>query len=526
MRKTLLYCCTFLFMASLFNCGDPAPTTQADTPINRDVFGYYIPRGLTKTTEGVTDGYVMFAASNSPYTYLINRKGEVVHQWKGNYAAFNAYLMDDGSLYQGAADPDYPVFGFGGPYGRIQKITWDSKILWDFEYANEEEIVHHDFAILPNGNILAIVYDAISYEDAIAMGRRAELVPKSGPWLEKIVEIVPEGPRGGNIVWEWRVEDHIIQNYDESLANYGDPAAHPELLDFNLGRPLPPPISQDSLDVLRAMDMAERNQTTDNMGSDIYHFNAINYNAGLDQIVFSSPVLNEVFIIDHSTSTEEAADHQGGKSRKGGDFLYRCGNPANYQQGDSTNRQLFGQHDVRWIEAGKPGAGNLTLFNNHPPGEIKFETMNTSTNYSTVFEIETSIRENGQYALEKNRRYGPETPSWFYMAADTLSFYSPFISGAHRMENGNTLITEGARGRIFEVSPEKEVIWEYLNPYHGEIRKPNGEPFNPMFAPFFLFRSTFIPEDHPALKGKELKPMEPQPEVWKMPPMPAPMAAN
>ena len=78
-----------------------------------------------------------------------------------NYGVFNAYLQDDGSLIQGAFDPDFPVFGFGGPYGRIQKISWDSKIFWDFEYANEQQIVHHDFTVMPNGHILAIAYEAI-----------------------------------------------------------------------------------------------------------------------------------------------------------------------------------------------------------------------------------------------------------------------------------------------------------------------------------------------------------------------------
>lgn len=528
MRKLLIYTSAILVLVLLFCCGETPTSTPEGTAsqLNRDVFGYYIPRGLTKTSEGLSDGYILFAAPMSPFTYLINRKGEVVHQWKGNYMAFNAYLMDDGSLVQGAQDVDYPVFGFGGPYGRIQKITWDSKIVWDFELATEQEIVHHDFAVMPNGHILAIVYDAISYDDAIAMGRKPELIPKSGPWMEKIVEIVPEGPRGGSVVWEWQVKDHLIQDRDAGKANYGDPAAHPELLDFNVGNPIPPPITQDSLDVLIAMDRAERNQTTENVGADIYHFNAINYHPELDQIVFSSPAISEVFIIDHGTSTEEAAGHQGGKRGKGGDFLYRWGNPQNYRQGDSTNRKLFGQHDVKWIEPGKPGEGNLTVFNNHPPGDINFEEMNSSTNYSMVLEIEPPLTENGLYAMEESGQYGPNEPHWFYMAPDTLSFYSPFISGAHRMENGNTLITEGARGRLFEVTPGKEIVWEYLNPYHGEIRKPNGDPINPMFAPFFEFRSTFIPANHPALAGKELKPLDPQPPVWKMPPMPAEMAGN
>src|SRR5204863_464155 len=139
------------------------------------------------------NGYIIFAVPNSPYVYLLNRRGEVVHEWKSSYGAFNAYLQNDGSLMLGEFDPDFPTFGFGGPYGRLQKISWDNKILWDFELANDTEIIHHDFNVMPNGHILAIAYEAKSYNEAIAMGRMPDKTPKDGPWLEKIIEIVPEG---------------------------------------------------------------------------------------------------------------------------------------------------------------------------------------------------------------------------------------------------------------------------------------------------------------------------------------------
>jgi hypothetical protein len=502
------------------------PETQESAEPNRNMFGHHIPRGLTKASEGLAEGYVMFTVPNSALIYLINRKGEVVHQWKGNYSVdvLGGYLMDDGSLIQCAIDPDYPVFGHGGPYGRIQKINWDSKMLWDYELANREEIVHHDIAVMSNGNILAITYELTSYDDAIAWGRKPEMIPKDGPWLEKIIEIEPQGKYDGRIVWEWHVKDHLIQDFDATKTNYGAPKDHPELLDFNMGHPVPPSISQDSLDILKEKGMAERNDTPGSLGADIYHFNAINYNEALDQIAISSPHLNEVFIIDHSTTTSEASGHAGGKSGKGGDFLFRWGNPRNYQRGDSTNQQLFGQHDVRWIEEGKPGAGNLTIFNNHPPSEVDFfqEVMgNPSKNYSAVYEITPPLDSKGMYLIEKNKPFGPEKPSWVYVSEDTLAFYSPFISSSHRMHNGNTLINEGARGRFFEVTPAGKIVWEYLNPYRGEIRKPNGDPVFAMFLTYSQFRATFIPADHPAFAGKQLKPLEPQPEAFVLPPAPA-----
>ncbi|MFN2457259.1 MAG: aryl-sulfate sulfotransferase [Chitinophagaceae bacterium] len=524
MKRTLLLLLLLLcisiasFSQANVNTKDTVKKTPA--PKDRNMFGQGIPRGVTITTDGLTEGYVMFAVPNSASVYLINRKGEVVHEWKGNYGGptTSAYLLNDGSLIQNALDPDFPIFAGGGEAGRLQKITWDNKIVWDFEYANEKEHTHHDFTVMPNGNILAIAWEAKTANEVLAAGRKPKLTPKAGLWPDKIVEIKPDGERGGKIVWEWHIWDHLIQNYDSKKANFGKPADHPELLDLNVGDTLPAPISKDSMAILKKQGrMPWRNQTPDNMGSDVYHVNAIKYNAELDQIVFSSPDLNEIFIIDHSTTTKEAAGHKGGRWGKGGDFLYRWGNPENYHRGDSTTRKLFHQHDIRWIEKGKPGAGNLMLFNNDIHNR-------DSMNYSAVYEISPPRDQKGNYLLEKGKPFGPEKPVWTYIAPDSVSFWSSFISGAHRMSNGNTFINEGAKARFFEVTKEGKIVWEYLNPYRGEVRKPNGDPNPVMPMTFFEFRSTFIPADHPGLANRKLGPINPQPKVFVMPSPPPPAA--
>jgi len=292
-------------------------------------------------------------------------------------------------------------------------------------------------------------------------------------------------------------------------------AAHPELLDLNAqDDELPKPITQDSLDVLHKMHRIRRNTTIDNRGSDVFHVNAINYNAELDQIAFSSPDLNEIFIIDHSTTTEEAKGRSGGRWGKGGDFLYRWGNPQNYRQGDSTNQQSFGQHDVKWIDKGHPGEGSLTFFNNAIPGTERKDSLA----YSSIYQIKPLTDDMGNYLLMPNKRFGPEEPEWKYIAKDTISFFSGFVSGAHRIKNGNTFIAEGAKGRFFEVTPDGDIVWEYLSQYRGNIHHPNGDPVSPMPLTYFHFRATFIPADHPAFKGKTLSPLDPQPKIFKLPP--------
>jgi hypothetical protein len=370
---------------------------------------------------------------------------------------------------------------------------------------------------MPNGHILAIAYEAKSYDQAIAMGRKPEKTPKDGPWLEKIIEIVPEGKKGGKIVWEWHLKDHLIQDFDSKKSNYGKPAEHPELLDVNMGPKLPPAISQDSVETLQAKGMEGPNATAGNLGADIFHFNAIKYNADLDQIAFSSPNLSEIFIIDHSTTTQQAATHKGGRWGKGGDFLYRWGNPKNYQRGDSTNEQLFGQHDVRWIPKGYPGESDLTVYNNDIP------YMGDSMNYSMIFEIKPPTDSKGNYYLEANKTFGPEKPVWTYMSPDTISFHGSFISGAERLKSGNTFINEGPKARFFEVTPDGKIVWEYLNPYRGNITETNGDPTPLMPMTYFAFRANFIAADHPGLANKKLEPIVPQPSPFILPP---PMNVN
>ena len=388
-------------------------------------------------------------------------------------------------------------------------------MLWDFEYATDEYLFHHDFTLMPNGHILVIAWEAKTADEAIAAGRKPLITPKAGVWPDKIVEIEPEGNRGGKVVWEWHSFDHLIQDYDSKKKNYGNLAEHPELINFNAGEDsLPAPISQDSMDILKKQGRAWRNQTPDNMGSDIFHFNAVKYNADLDQIVFSSYELDEIFIIDHSTTTQEAAGHKGGRSGKGGDILYRWGNPGNYGRGDSTDQQLGHQHDVRWIEKGKPGEGHLMLFDNN-------SSKIDSIDYSAIYELVPPVDNKGNYILEKGKAYGPDKPVWTYHAPDSLSFWSSFISGAQRMYNGNTFICEGAKGRFFEVTSDGKKIWEYLNPYRGEIRQTNGDPNPAMPMTYFTFRATIIPADDPGLANKTLVAIDPQPKPFVLPPPPA-----
>ena len=183
------------------------------------------------------------------------------------------------------------------------------------------------------------------------------------------------------------------------------------------------------------------------------HMNSLAYDEKLDQIVLSVRGCSEIWIIDHSTTTQEAAGHSGGKQGKGGDLIYRWGNPAAYRRGTEADRQLIQQHDAEWIPDRYPGAGHLTIFNN-----------GYERGWSSIEEILPPVDANGRYALEAGKAYGPDKPVWHYEAKPATAFFSSETSGAQRLPNGNTLICAGVVGGLFEVTSSGEVVWQYVNP--------------------------------------------------------------
>ena len=354
------------------------------------------------------------------------------------------------------------------------------------------------------------------------------MIPEAGIWPDWVVELEPVGTDDARIVWEWRTWDHLVQNADESQANYGDPAANPQLIDLNgIGEAIE--ISDEELAQLQALGYVPEDADAEDLSSDIFHTNAIHYNAGLDQIVLSVPEYNEIWIIDHSTTTEEAAGSTGGRWGRGGDLLYRWGNPQNYHMGGPEDRRLFGQHNVHWIEPGCYGEGNLMAFNN---GSGRPDSVQPRPGgFSSVDEWIPPLNAGGTYDREPGQPFGPEELEWTYdqrHPEEDDFFFSSFISGASRLPNDNTFIASGTQGRLFEVTPEGDVVWSFSNGLGVEERgQGGGRPGGRRRRGGFLagggpgggginngpglFRATRIALDHPAIADKNLKPLDPQP---------------
>jgi hypothetical protein len=371
------------------------------------------------------EGLTLFGPIGALTTYLIDNDGLVVNSWGTAYRpAMMGYLLENGHLLRTtrlwSVSPNFS--GAAGAGGRLEQFDWDGDLAWEFEYSSDDHLSHHDIEPLPNGNVLMIAWSYMSRAQAVAEGKNPALVD-DGLFIDHVIEVHPTLPVGGEIVWEWHARDHLIQDFDATKDNFGVVADHPELVDFNFG----------------------------GSGRDWTHFNGIDYNAELDQIVLSVHSLDEIWVIDHSTTTAEAAGHTGGTYGKGGDLLNRWGNPEVYRRGTPLDQQLFRQHDAQWIASGSPGAGNILIFNNGP--------TRPEGQYSTVDEIVPPLEPDGSYLLDDGLAYGPESPVWSYVADPPHSLFSNNISGAERQPNGNTLICEGSSGNFIEVKTADEVVW-------------------------------------------------------------------
>jgi hypothetical protein len=132
--------------------------------------------GLSINKPEAFQGYTLLAPMGAKNTYLFDMNGKVVRSWTSESPpAMSAYLLENGHLLRPCEDHDQPFGGGPGAGGRIQEFTWDGQIVWDFRYASKNQLPHHDIRGLPSGNVLLIVWERKTPEEAIAAGRRKEI---------------------------------------------------------------------------------------------------------------------------------------------------------------------------------------------------------------------------------------------------------------------------------------------------------------------------------------------------------------
>ncbi|WP_417861141.1 aryl-sulfate sulfotransferase [Winogradskyella sediminis] len=334
--------------------------------------------GTTRIQNGVFEGYTLFTAFTE--TYLINNCGEEINQWSSEFPPGNAvYLLENGSILR-AGRTNSETITFGGQGGVIEIFDWNGNLTWQYFYDTPLIRQHHDVHPMPNGNVLILAATKIFNTEAIQLGRNPSFLTETYLYSEQIIEIAPTGLNDATIVWAWNPKEHIVQDFDATKDNFGNVNLSPEKLNINF-------LNGGS---------GEANWL---------HFNSIFYNPILDQIIISSRNLSEMYIIDHSTTIAESASNSDGVYGKGGDLLYRWGNPQSYYQGTENDRKLFGQHSPYAIEDGLIDEYKIMLFNNG---------NGRTPLYSEVLVINLDTETPGVYFYESRTTYGPTRADYTY----------------------------------------------------------------------------------------------------------------
>lgn len=356
--------------------------------------------------------YTLYAIQNQTTAYLIDTNGTTYHTWtfsSSKKTGYSSYLMPGGTLVRTVARQGNQLNG-GGMTGEVMKADWNGTVLWDYVHSSSTYCLHHDICPMSNGNVLLISYEVKTAAQATQAGCSQNITI----WSEKIIEVQPTGSTTGNIVWEWHVWDHLCQNYNATKDNYVTSIVmHPELININY-----------------------------NTSQDWLHMNGIDYNEDLDQIVISSHNLNELYVIDHSTTTAEAAGHTGGNSGKGGDILYRWGNPAAYSASGTNVYHV--PHDAHWVSKGCPNENYLVVFNNN----------GISMSQSTIDLINPPY-DGYNYSITPGSAFAPST----YTIRQNCSGHSNNESNSQQLPNGNMLICMFQSGYIYETNPAGTTIW-------------------------------------------------------------------
>lgn len=362
------------------------------------------------------DGFALYGTSGSTTARLINANQQIAYTW--SCPTSYSYAMEmkpNGNIVRSAVYSGNQITT-AAVGGRIQELNPQGGVVWDFIYSTADYVTHHDIALMPNGNVLLLAYVRHTLSQLQALGYDGTAVKYPG----RIIEVQQNGS-GGQVVWQWEMKDRFIQDVDPTKPNFMPIAEHPERMDINV---------------------AVSGSGGPGGGIDWFHENGVDYNEELDQIAFSARYLSEIFIIDHSITTAEAAGHTGGNGGHGGDFLFRWGKPANY---GITGPQTIAAavHDVKWVQGGAMD-GWISFFNNSGSGQN-----------STVDAIHPTMS-GYNYPWTPGTAWGPVSYAFRHLCLANASGQS----AGQIMPDGNVFCAVSGE-YMYEVNSSNQVVWQY-----------------------------------------------------------------
>ena len=420
--------------------------------------GFVRPAGVTYLDTNLAyDTFIIFTGADS-VTRLIDLNGTVIKEWR--YPGVPARVLNPahtggkkgnvGLQLSASDDPRGGIYG----NGTIGQLDWEGNRVWEWgsQAPGGAARQNHDWELLPNGNWLVLVTVPRVVDD---LG--PEVIGDQG-----LVEVSPDGA----VVWKWSSGEHLSEL---GLSEHGW-----ELLRGTVARVPGDPwgcLEMNSASTLGPNKWYEE----DPEKRSIFH---------PDNVIISFRKANVVAIIE----------------KPSGSIVWRLGPYFEEKPGAQHQRilqhnvprpldQISGQHNPHMISKGLPGAGNILLFDcqggaGYPPAFL------------------------GIYAGSRILEIDPITKQivWQYTGEDSglppWTFFSSFVSNAQRLPNGNTLITEGMQGRIFQITLEGKAAWEYYSSYTGygvagepEVSKARVLGVDRLSVTPLVYRAQAVPDE-------------------------------
>lgn len=420
------------------------------------------------------NGYTMLSSMmghrpdpNGPlYTaILIDMEGQLVKEWAFSGQGVPMKLLPGGYVTAGTVAS--PVLR-----NVLTMMDWDGNVVWRLDRNH-----HHDYQL--EGN--PVGYYAPGMEPMVEGGKKLILSitypdPNNTVHIcdfQLYDDVLWELDAEGNVLWEWLAWEHVDQLGFDAAARDAIQSTPVRFMDPN------------------ASDWLHANSASWLGPNKWYDQGDLRFHP--DNIIADFRNTNTTIIIARH-------DHPEG-AWVSGDVVWRCG--PDYSTGSPEHKigQIIGQHHAHMIPQGLPGAGNILIFDNG--GMAGFGAVvsgldrgtfpNTLRDYSRVVEFDPTTM--GLVWEYRQQHTTEDIDGDGDISGDERKFYSVNISGAQRLENGNTLICEGAHGRIIEVTPESDVVWEYISPFIGDTP--------PMMLMNNVYRAYRVPAEWiPQLAGR------------------------